>query len=137
MLISWLVGVGFGLFFSGIILSILLYTSNKAESVQVEAEEQTQTVEPEEPEESTDEDIEVDQDNAQEPDIATIELEIEPSATAKEITRMLVDHKVISDYDEFIAYIVSKDAERTLSHGKKIFPLESDVETVFKILRPY
>lgn len=66
----------------------------------------------------------------------SVEINIHASATAHDITRMLVENGVISDYDGFIALVVSKDAERKLAHGTRVFPLNSDIETVFKLLRP-
>lgn len=157
ILISWFIGVGFGLFFSGIILSILLYTANKEELKSMENQEQVQKIDHDENKKSytpgetnhikTTETIEKvkktevaesieDNHKTNNLNMETIELEIKSTATAREITQMLVDHDVISDYDEFIAYIISMDAERSLHHGKKVFPLNSDMETVFKILRP-
>jgi len=158
MLISWFIGVGFGLFFSGIILSILIYTSNKTDINETENQEQVivnednkynkETLSEEKTNPKITETVEIKHiekieeqttstENNNDVAVETIELEIKQSATAKEITKMLVENGVISDYDEFIAYIVSMDAERSLTHGKKTFPLHSDVETVFKILRPY
>lgn len=161
ILISWLIGVGFGLFFSGIILSILLYTSNKTTPVAVDKPEQigenisnivledngqetqidtsvkekNEAIErPEQKIEEADEQIE--EGETQKAEVKTIELTIESAATAHDITRILIENKVISDYDEFIAHIVKHNAERSLAHGTMTFPLNSDIETVFKILRP-
>ncbi len=143
ILISWFIGLGSGLFLSGIILSVLMYTTNKTlttpeipiEEVQIE-EMQIENQAEEEPKEEKkqEEEQKTNEEDEQAPE--TIELEIKPTSTAREITRLLVDNGVILDYDEFIEYIVLQDAERSLSHGIKTFPLDSDIETVFKILRP-
>ena len=144
-IISWFIGLGSGLFLSGIILAIIMYTSGKinhtpANSVgQVEVGNKEEVEEIEEIEEIKEIEVEVNPIPEQEISTETeqtIELEIKPTSTAREITRLLVDNGVILDYDEFIAYIVLQDAERSLAHGTKTFPLNSDVETVFKILRP-
>ena len=152
ILISWFIGVGFGLFLSGIILSILMYMSNKKEIKPIKNTEDIHMPEREEQgDQELPESLETEEQNEvqemqptqelaeveNEINKETIELDIKNSATAKEITKMLVENGIISDYDEFIAYIVKMDAERSLSHGTKTFPLNSDVETVFKILRPY
>lgn len=148
--ISWFIGLGFGLFFSGIILSVLLYTSNKTspglrqEPNDISQDQNAETAkevivledkvkeEPavEEvilPHETVEEDLKVPE---------TITLHIKSEATAHDITKLLVENGIISDYDGFIAYIVSMDAERSLSHGTITFPLNSDIKTIFKILRP-
>lgn len=149
-MISWFIGLGTGLFLSGVILSIIMYTSNRVSptsenpiaEVELEIKDEQdgknnhQAYNGEIEEIIADSKTE-DKTNIQTmQEIETIELDIEPTSTAREITRLLVDNGVIADYDEFIKYIVLHDAERILSHGTKTFPLNSDIETVFKILRP-
>ena len=143
ILISWFIGLGSGLFIAGIILSVLLYSSNKIEPMPEVTHKQEER-EPEEVKEQ--ESIKNKKKTIQDKTVVdpvetsefseSIELEIGPAATAREITMMLLDNGIISDYGEFIAYIVSQDAERVLSHGRMTFPLNSDIETIFKILRP-
>ena len=149
IIISWFIGLGSGLLISGIILSLLIYTSNPTEPVPIENQEQEElSVEPVEPISVVEEEIVIEKEeleevleekeSIEENEAAKemIELEIGRTATAKDIARMLADNGVIPDYDEFMAYVVSKGATRSLYRGKNIFPLNSDVETVFKILKP-
>ncbi len=174
ILISWLIGIGFGMFFSGIILSVLLYASNRTKPLPIVEGQSTTQAQEANPDKDADlpkeeenvkldeirdeskqdikEDIKVveekvekievikEEKKKEDPEIkkesSTIKLNIKTNATGHEITQMLVDNGVISDYDGFIRLIVLKDAERSLAHGVKVFPLNSDIETVFKILRP-
>ncbi len=160
LVISWLIGIGCGLFFSGIILSILLYTVNKTSPIPKEISKETvenqNEVAPQGNEEekiilSIEEKETMESENIKMPvevidkneephgkkdKPQTIELNIQAAATAHDITKILVENNIISDYDGFIDHIVLHDAERSLAHGIITFPLNSDIETVFKILRP-
>ena len=80
--------------------------------------------------------VETKEDEAKQTETQTIKLDIKPNATGHEITQLLLDNGVISDYKGFINHIVAQDAEHRLAHGIKTFPLNSDIETVFKVLRP-
>lgn len=153
--ISWLIGLGFGLFISGIILSILLYVSNKTipvatnvnELIQVENnheemqfltidEEVMEDIEEKFEEEPDEEIVEEEIKEEMPEDVIEVEIRIPYTANARQITSLLLEHHIITDYDEFLNYVISMGATRQLAHGTKKFPLNSDIETIFKILRP-
>lgn len=139
ILIGWFIGLGSGLFLSGIILTFLFYKYNN-EIGPIEDELTVISVEDDRKLEKTSEKNnkkKIEQESKKEEDNETVIIDIDSNATAKDITKILLEHKVINNYDDFIAYIVSKDAERKLIHGKKEFPLNADNETVFKILMEY
>lgn len=161
MFISGIIGVGIGLFISGIVLSFLTYnvtninvpnitnheqinTDDVMEKIKVTKSENTtlsseteemEIKEPEEPKE-LEEKVNI------KPEIInidpqTIEVEINETATASQIAELLANEGVISDADEFLSYIVSKKAARTLIHGRKIFEINSDYETALEVLMIY
>ncbi|NLI89192.1 MAG: hypothetical protein GX366_02105 [Epulopiscium sp.] len=141
ILISWFIGLGSGLFVSGIILTLLFYTANnKIDPIEDESTEisfkNDSNIE-KKIEKANNKVEQAVKKEEKEEDKGTVVIDIDSKATAKDITRILLEHKVIDNYDDFIAYIVSKDAERKLIHGKKEFPLNADNETVFKILMEY
>lgn len=149
MLISGIIGLGAGLFISGVVLSILLYSANKTpppKQIETEQTSQNQQAKQEQQANAASSKVEI---IAKKPKVAniepektnlepeTIEIEISPVATAREIGVLLEEKGVVSDSDEFITYIISQNASRTLLHGTKIFALNSDNETALKILRTY
>lgn len=138
ILISGLIGLGCGVFLSGIILGILVYTSSKTEPIhqlpsgqgEVEVAQESQIADNDQGESV---DIEVDTI----PKDEMVHLEIDSTATDTEIVAMLVEHDVISDHDEFMAYLVAMGAQRKLIHGNKKFPLGSDHAEILEILTRY
>lgn len=142
ILASWLIGLGSGLFISGILLSIILYSSNQkeplaiSEKMQVEEGEAAAPKSSEQPLARDELIIEEEPPKPQELAVQMVEVDIKPTAGAREIGRILLENNIIQDYDEFIAHVVAEDLERSLAHGLREFPLNADLETVFEILQP-
>ncbi len=134
MFISWLIGIGTGLVISGIFLSILLYKSNGLKVID-SVDSKTKITELPVPDSAVEEVKSV---NPLEPiKEETIVLEIDETATARDIAALLESKGVIANKQEFLTYIISKKAARSLMHGSKSFQLNSDYETVFQILTTY
>ena len=150
MLISGIIGLGTGLFISGIVLSILVYTVNNKEPVNpeniTEAQqgeiqsakiiEQEQGHTPLEPKETK---IELEKTNL-ESEMTTAEavtIAIGEAASAREIATILEKQGVVSDSSAFLTYIISQGASRRLQHGQKVFILNSENEDALKVLTAY
>lgn len=149
MLISGIIGLGAGLFISGVVLSILLYSANRTQPpTQVEIDEISQGQQMKQEQQPKAASSQVNK-IARKPKVAdidlqktniepeTIKIEIGPVATAREIATLLEEKGVVSDSDEFITYIISQNSSRTLLHGTKTFALNSDNETALKVLKTY
>jgi len=167
MLISGMIGIGIGLFISGIILIILMYNGNNKDipsitnsehlnKGDIKAESEVEKSKPEDTiiasdvketkgkeikeqanEELVKEEIVTIAPEETNIDLATIEIEISETATAGQIAKLLEKDGVIPNASEFLSYIISKDAERILIHGKKTFDKNSDYETALKVLMTY
>ena len=149
MLISGIIGLGAGLFISGVVLSTLLYSANKTQPPnQIEIDQISQEKQVKQEKQPNAASFRVKK-TAKKPKVAnidpkktniepeTIKIEIGPVATAREIAGLLEEKGVVSDSGEFLTYIISQNADRALLHGTKIFTLNSDNETALKILRTY
>lgn len=140
ILVSWLIGLGSGLFISGIILIVLIYSSNRIEAPPIAQEEELEIKQSQKSLETNELTIEPPQTEAiqevEELEAKTVTIEIKETAGAREIARLLVANNIIQDYDEFMDYVLSTDAERSLAHGLKEFPLNADLQTIFEILKP-
>ena len=145
MLLGLIIGLGSGLFVSGLLMSILVYSTtkevsyHKAEPIPEQVKVLESMPNKEQPTEvkieTEAEDESANETNEQfEIQKQPVEITIPSYFTAAQIARLLEKEGIIEDSEDLIEYIISKHKTRSLQHGTKIFTSDSSNEEVLQIL---
>lgn len=145
MVLGLIIGFGSGLFVSGLLISILVYSTTKEISYTKEEpisdqakvltnrnyeEEQNvlEEIDKQEPlvEEKFEEELEFEK--------QLVEITIPSYFNATQIADLLEKEGIVEDSESLLEYIIAKHKTRNLHHGKKTFVLDSSNEEALEIL---